>query len=126
MELAYAAADLVVCRAGAMTCAELAAVGLPAAYVPLPHGNGEQRLNAAPTVEAGGGLLVDGRAITPTGSARTCCPAVDPERLPHVAASGGAPATPTSRWPGGYSRPLTSTGDRSRGRIDAMNTDPDE
>ena len=33
--------------AGAMTCAELTAVGLPAAYVPLPHGNGEQRLNAA-------------------------------------------------------------------------------
>src|SRR5205823_9240751 len=58
MEMAYAAADLVLCRAGAMTCAELAAVGLPAVYVPLSHGNGEQRLNAAPTVEAGGGVLV--------------------------------------------------------------------
>jgi UDP-N-acetylglucosamine--N-acetylmuramyl-(pentapeptide) pyrophosphoryl-undecaprenol N-acetylglucosamine transferase len=58
MELAYAAADLVVCRAGAMTCAELAAVGLPAVYVPLPIGNGEQALNAAPVVAAGGGLLV--------------------------------------------------------------------
>jgi UDP-N-acetylglucosamine--N-acetylmuramyl-(pentapeptide) pyrophosphoryl-undecaprenol N-acetylglucosamine transferase len=58
MEMAYAAADLVVGRAGAMTCAELAAVGLPSVYVPLPHGNGEQRLNAMPTVEAGGGLLV--------------------------------------------------------------------
>ena len=32
---------------GAMTVAEIAAVGLPAVYVPLPHGNGEQRLNAA-------------------------------------------------------------------------------
>ena len=29
-----------------MTCSELAAVGLPAVYVPLPIGNGEQRLNA--------------------------------------------------------------------------------
>ena len=48
MDLAYAAADFALCRAGAMTCAELTAVGLPAAYVPLPHGNGEQRLNAAP------------------------------------------------------------------------------
>ncbi|HWH29156.1 MAG TPA: UDP-N-acetylglucosamine--N-acetylmuramyl-(pentapeptide) pyrophosphoryl-undecaprenol N-acetylglucosamine transferase, partial [Mycobacteriales bacterium] len=45
MDLAYAAADLAVCRAGAMTCAELAAVGLPAVYVPLPIGNGEQALN---------------------------------------------------------------------------------
>ncbi|WP_163551745.1 undecaprenyldiphospho-muramoylpentapeptide beta-N-acetylglucosaminyltransferase [Candidatus Frankia alpina] len=56
---AYAAADMTLCRSGAMTCAELAAVGLPAAYVPLPHGNGEQRRNALPTVEACGGLLVD-------------------------------------------------------------------
>ena len=59
MDLAYAAADLAVARAGAMTCAELAAVGLPAVYVPLPVGNGEQRLNALPTVESGGGLLVE-------------------------------------------------------------------
>ncbi len=58
MDLAYAAADLALCRAGAMTCAELAAVGLPAVYVPLPVGNGEQALNARPTVQAGGGLLV--------------------------------------------------------------------
>ena len=48
MELAYAAADLVLCRAGANTVVELTAVGLPAAYVPLPIGNGEQELNAAP------------------------------------------------------------------------------
>jgi UDP-N-acetylglucosamine--N-acetylmuramyl-(pentapeptide) pyrophosphoryl-undecaprenol N-acetylglucosamine transferase len=65
MDLAYAAADMALCRSGAMTCAELAAVGLPAAYVPLPHGNGEQRLNARPVVEAGGGLLVDDAALTP-------------------------------------------------------------
>src|SRR3984957_15978986 len=45
MDLADAAADFALCRAGAMTCAELTAVGLPAAYVPLPIGNGEQRLN---------------------------------------------------------------------------------
>src|SRR6202034_4338659 len=48
MDLAYSAADFALCRAGAMTCAELTAVGLPAAYVPLPIGNGEQRLNALP------------------------------------------------------------------------------
>lgn len=64
MDLAYAAADLAVCRSGAMTCAELAAVGLPAIYVPLPIGNGEQRRNALPVVRAGGGILVPDRELT--------------------------------------------------------------
>jgi len=65
MDLAYAAADFVLCRAGAMTCAELTAVGLPAAYVPLPIGNGEQRLNALPIVKHGGGILVPDAELTP-------------------------------------------------------------
>lgn len=58
MQHALAVADLVVCRAGAGTVSELAALGIPAVYVPLPVGNGEQRLNAQPVVAAGGGLLV--------------------------------------------------------------------
>jgi UDP-N-acetylglucosamine--N-acetylmuramyl-(pentapeptide) pyrophosphoryl-undecaprenol N-acetylglucosamine transferase len=65
MDLAYAAADFALCRSGAMTCAELTAVGLPAAYVPLPHGNGEQRLNALPIVRAGGGLMVSDADLSP-------------------------------------------------------------
>ncbi|HSE55394.1 MAG TPA: glycosyltransferase, partial [Nocardioidaceae bacterium] len=65
MDLAYAAADLVVCRAGAHTVTESAAVGLPAVFVPLPIGNGEQELNARPVVDAGGGLLVQDGAFTP-------------------------------------------------------------
>jgi UDP-N-acetylglucosamine--N-acetylmuramyl-(pentapeptide) pyrophosphoryl-undecaprenol N-acetylglucosamine transferase len=65
MDLAYAAADFALCRAGAMTCAELTAVGLPAAYVPLPIGNGEQRLNAVPIVQRGGGMLVSDADLTP-------------------------------------------------------------
>jgi UDP-N-acetylglucosamine--N-acetylmuramyl-(pentapeptide) pyrophosphoryl-undecaprenol N-acetylglucosamine transferase len=65
MDLAYAAADFALCRAGAMTCAELTAVGLPAAYVPLPIGNGEQRLNAVPIVRRGGGMLVSDADLTP-------------------------------------------------------------
>ncbi|HEX8005559.1 MAG TPA: undecaprenyldiphospho-muramoylpentapeptide beta-N-acetylglucosaminyltransferase [Trebonia sp.] len=64
MELAYAAADFALCRAGAMTCAELTAVGLPAVYVPLPIGNGEQRLNALPIVRRGGGMLVADDELT--------------------------------------------------------------
>jgi UDP-N-acetylglucosamine--N-acetylmuramyl-(pentapeptide) pyrophosphoryl-undecaprenol N-acetylglucosamine transferase len=91
MEMAYAAADLVVCRAGAMTCAELTAVGLPAVYVPLPHGNGEQRLNAAPTVDAGGGVLVADADFTAQVVRDTVLPLLgDPERL---AAMGDAAAS---------------------------------
>lgn len=58
MDLAYAAADLVLSRSGAMTCAELAAVGLPAVFVPYPHSNGEQAVNAEPMVTVGAGLIV--------------------------------------------------------------------
>jgi UDP-N-acetylglucosamine--N-acetylmuramyl-(pentapeptide) pyrophosphoryl-undecaprenol N-acetylglucosamine transferase len=58
MDLAYAAADFVIGRAGAMTVAELTAVGLPACFVPLPIGNGEQSLNAAPVVEAVGAIMI--------------------------------------------------------------------
>ena len=60
----YAAADFVLCRSGAMTCAELTAVGLAAAYVPLPLRGGEQRLNAEPIVAAGGGLIVADADLT--------------------------------------------------------------
>ncbi|WP_442931103.1 undecaprenyldiphospho-muramoylpentapeptide beta-N-acetylglucosaminyltransferase [Mycolicibacterium sp. 120320] len=65
MDLAYAAADLAICRSGAMTVAEVTAVGLPAVYVPLPIGNGEQRLNAQPVVAAGGGMLIDDAELSP-------------------------------------------------------------
>ncbi len=64
MDLAYAAADLALCRAGAVTCAELSAVGLPAVFVPLPIGNGEQRRNAEPVVAAGGALVIEDAALT--------------------------------------------------------------
>jgi UDP-N-acetylglucosamine--N-acetylmuramyl-(pentapeptide) pyrophosphoryl-undecaprenol N-acetylglucosamine transferase len=65
MDLAYAVADLVVARSGANTVCELTAVGLPAVYVPLPIGNGEQRFNAADVVAAGGGILVEDLSLTP-------------------------------------------------------------
>ncbi|MFC8800642.1 undecaprenyldiphospho-muramoylpentapeptide beta-N-acetylglucosaminyltransferase [Promicromonospora sp. NPDC057138] len=82
MELAYAVADLVVCRSGAGSVAEHAALGIPAIYVPLPIGNGEQRLNAAPLVQAGGGVLVDDADLTPDWVSREV-PALlaDRERL---------------------------------------------
>jgi UDP-N-acetylglucosamine--N-acetylmuramyl-(pentapeptide) pyrophosphoryl-undecaprenol N-acetylglucosamine transferase len=51
-----------------VTCAELAAIGLPAAYVPLPLRGGEQRLNAEPAVAVGGALLVDDAGLDRPGS----------------------------------------------------------
>jgi UDP-N-acetylglucosamine--N-acetylmuramyl-(pentapeptide) pyrophosphoryl-undecaprenol N-acetylglucosamine transferase len=91
MELAYAAADLVLCRSGANTTAELTAVGLPGAYVPLPHGNGEQRLNAEPVVAAGGGLLVEDAACTPEWVTATLVPILaDAARLAAMAKAAAA------------------------------------
>lgn len=58
MEWAYACADMVVCRSGAGTVAELCALGIPAFFVPLPIGNGEQEKNAADVLAAGGARLV--------------------------------------------------------------------
>ncbi|MGY1639406.1 undecaprenyldiphospho-muramoylpentapeptide beta-N-acetylglucosaminyltransferase [Geodermatophilus sp. SYSU D00742] len=97
MDLAYAAADLALCRAGAVTVAELSAVGLPAAFVPLPIGNGEQRRNALPVVEAGGGLLVDDADLSPSWIEEHVVPLVtDPAALAgyaeHAAAAGSREA----------------------------------
>ena len=59
MDHAYAAADMTIGRAGAGTVSELAAVGLPAILVPLPHHeHDEQAHNARPLVDAGGALMV--------------------------------------------------------------------
>jgi UDP-N-acetylglucosamine--N-acetylmuramyl-(pentapeptide) pyrophosphoryl-undecaprenol N-acetylglucosamine transferase len=94
MDLAYAAADAVVCRAGSNTVTEVAGVGLPAVFVPLPIGNGEQALNARPVVDAGGALLVADAAFTPEW-VRSQVPVLlgDPERLAAMsrAASGVMP-----------------------------------
>lgn len=65
MGAAYAVADLYVGRSGAMTVAETTAAGTPAIYVPLPHGNGEQGLNAKEVVAAGGAIIVQDEDITP-------------------------------------------------------------
>ncbi|QTR06346.1 undecaprenyldiphospho-muramoylpentapeptide beta-N-acetylglucosaminyltransferase [Saccharothrix algeriensis] len=88
MDLAYAAADAVLCRSGAMTVAEVSAVGLPAVFVPLPHGNGEQALNAGPVVTAGGGLLVPDEQLTPQWVAQNAVPLVaDRARLAAMTAA---------------------------------------
>jgi UDP-N-acetylglucosamine--N-acetylmuramyl-(pentapeptide) pyrophosphoryl-undecaprenol N-acetylglucosamine transferase len=91
MDLAYAAADLVVARAGANTVCELTAVGLPAVYVPLPIGNGEQRLNATDVVAVGGGILVEDSDLTPEWIDEMLLPLVSDE--PRVRKMTDAAAT---------------------------------
>lgn len=59
IDLAFAAADVAISRAGASTIAELAVCGVPAVLVPLPGSLDEdQRKNAQAVVQAGGGVIV--------------------------------------------------------------------
>jgi UDP-N-acetylglucosamine--N-acetylmuramyl-(pentapeptide) pyrophosphoryl-undecaprenol N-acetylglucosamine transferase len=90
MDLAYAAADLVLCRAGANSVIEAAAVGLPAVFVPLPIGNGEQEHNARPVVDAGGAVLVSDADLTSAWVA-SHVPALATDAL-RLAAMGSAAA----------------------------------
>jgi UDP-N-acetylglucosamine--N-acetylmuramyl-(pentapeptide) pyrophosphoryl-undecaprenol N-acetylglucosamine transferase len=63
---AFAEADLVICRAGASTVTEIAAVGTPAVFVPFPHAvDDHQTTNARFLVDAGGGWLVPQAELTP-------------------------------------------------------------
>ncbi|WP_105030545.1 undecaprenyldiphospho-muramoylpentapeptide beta-N-acetylglucosaminyltransferase [Arthrobacter ruber] len=91
MERVYAAADLLIARAGAATVSEISAVGLPAVLVPLPHGNGEQRHNAVGLVAAGGALQVEDAAFTPAWILENVLAlATDPGRLHAMSAASYA------------------------------------
>lgn len=81
MQLAYAAADLLIARAGAATVCEVAAVSLPTVFVPLPVGNGEQELNARDLVDAGGALLVKDEHLTRDWIRRNVIPLLEDPTL---------------------------------------------
>lgn len=88
MDYALAAADLMVCRAGANSVVEAAAVGVPAIFVPLPIGNGEQPRNAQPVVDAGGALMVtDGEFTADWVTAQVTPLVTDPGRLAAMSAA---------------------------------------
>ncbi len=55
---AYSNCDLLICRAGMSTIAEVAVLGIPALYVPIGTGDGHQIPNAKEVVEAKGGWMV--------------------------------------------------------------------
>jgi UDP-N-acetylglucosamine--N-acetylmuramyl-(pentapeptide) pyrophosphoryl-undecaprenol N-acetylglucosamine transferase len=86
MDLALAAADFAVARAGSATVSEFSALGIPAVYVPYPVGNGEQRFNAADVVAAGGGILVDDAEFLPGWVTAELVPLLsDPARVRRMA-----------------------------------------
>jgi UDP-N-acetylglucosamine--N-acetylmuramyl-(pentapeptide) pyrophosphoryl-undecaprenol N-acetylglucosamine transferase len=65
MHLAYAAADLVVCRAGAMTLAEIAVCGRPSILIPYPYAaHDHQRVNAANLADRGAAVMIDERELS--------------------------------------------------------------
>jgi UDP-N-acetylglucosamine--N-acetylmuramyl-(pentapeptide) pyrophosphoryl-undecaprenol N-acetylglucosamine transferase len=71
MDAAYAVADLAVCRAGAMTIAELTACGVPAILVPYPHAtNDHQTHNAQGLVDRGAAEMVSDADLEPADLAR--------------------------------------------------------
>lgn len=91
MDLALAVADVAVSRAGAATVSELAALGIPAVYVPYPVGNGEQRFNAADVVGAGGGIIVDDADFVPDWVEAQLLPLIgDPARVERMASAAAS------------------------------------
>ncbi|AZV32752.1 undecaprenyldiphospho-muramoylpentapeptide beta-N-acetylglucosaminyltransferase [Cobetia sp. ICG0124] len=87
MAEAYAWADLVVCRSGALTVAELAAAGRPAIFVPFPHAvDDHQTVNAAVMVTADAARLIPQNTLNAQRLAETLGELLDPKILTGMAA----------------------------------------
>jgi undecaprenyldiphospho-muramoylpentapeptide beta-N-acetylglucosaminyltransferase len=96
MDLLYQAADVVVCRAGAITVAELAVAGVPAVLVPLPGAPGDhQTANARALAEAGAGVLLADADCDPDALASVLDELLaDPARLAAMGAAAKAVGRP--------------------------------
>lgn len=96
MAAAYAWADLVVCRAGALTLAELCAAGVPAVLVPYPHAvDDHQTRNAEALLDAGAAVLVPEAALTAETLATALAPlCADPARRRSMATAARTLARP--------------------------------
>src|ERR1700677_1199857 len=88
MAEAYAWADLVICRAGALTVAELSLIGKPAIFVPLPQAvDDHQTKNAEEADQCGGAMWVPQSEFTPENLADLLNDIVkDPSKLSDMAA----------------------------------------
>jgi UDP-N-acetylglucosamine--N-acetylmuramyl-(pentapeptide) pyrophosphoryl-undecaprenol N-acetylglucosamine transferase len=98
MDLAYAACDLALTRAGALTVAELTAAGVPAIMVPLPHATADHQAGNARAVASGGGAVVlRDEDLSGERLAATAAPLLeDPERLAKMSAAMASMAFPTA------------------------------
>lgn len=91
MDLALAACDLVVCRAGASTLAEVCARGLPAVVVPSPNVAGDhQRANAARMANAGAAVCLDEAGLDSDGLLQTIRGILGGSRMRRAMASASA------------------------------------
>ena len=89
MDLAYAAADITVCRAGSGTVAELSHVGLPAVLVPYPSAaHDHQSFNAQALVDVGAAVMIPDSDVTADRLEQVLTPILaDPARLAAMAAA---------------------------------------
>ncbi len=71
MAAAYAWADVVVCRSGALTVSEIAAAGLPALFVPFQHKDRQQYWNALPLEKAGAAKIIEQSQLSVDAVANT-------------------------------------------------------
>ena len=92
-------ADLVLCRAGATTLAEVSAAGLPAVIVPLPHAAGDhQRRNAAALAAAGAAEVIDQTDLPRVLAGRLASLAGDAARRWAMSAAARQLARPDAAW----------------------------
>ncbi len=97
MAAAYADADLIICRAGALTVSEVAAVGLPAVFVPLPHAvDNHQTANARYLADVGAAILCPQASLTPDRLAEQLRPLMKRDVLLAMAEKSRLQATPTA------------------------------
>lgn len=91
MAEAYAWADLVICRAGALTVTELAAAAKPSLLVPFPHAvDDHQSVNARHLVEAGAARLIPQNTLDAASLAEAMSAVFDPESLATMAGAARA------------------------------------
>ncbi|QNS15249.1 undecaprenyldiphospho-muramoylpentapeptide beta-N-acetylglucosaminyltransferase [Mannheimia bovis] len=97
MKAAYEWADIVICRSGALTVCEIAAVGLPAVFVPFQHKDRQQFLNANYLAEDGAAIIIEQVDFNPQSLLKALEPLIaDRQKLLEMAVKARAKATPTA------------------------------